>query len=215
VPAATAAGAEAEATAAAVEETGPVAAGFVAGAAAGAVKPRSGGSKAASKGSKRQRRAPASQKQQQQQRQESAVEQQIEGTAAASPEKDAAAAVPAAEPVAEATEAATAAGEIPETAHTQARSKGPQLEKQHPQQKQQPEASVSADEESWRPAEHVLADVTRQQLGVAVGRRATIATLRAGSGAAAAGKGGRQQIAKGAGSTLTPVAFRTRHRHGR
>jgi hypothetical protein len=109
-----------------------------------------------------------------------------------------------------------AAGGVSQTAHTKAHSKGPQSEKQHPQQKQQPEASVSAERETWQPAERVLADVTRQQLGVAVGRRATIATLRAGSGAAAAaGKDGGQQAVKGAGGTLTPVAFRTRHRHAR
>ncbi|KAF6261407.1 P-loop containing nucleoside triphosphate hydrolase protein [Scenedesmus sp. NREL 46B-D3] len=84
---------------------------------------------------------------------------------------------------------------------------------QRDQQQQQPEAV----EETWQPAERVLADVTRQQLGVAVGRRATIATLRAGScaAAAAAGQGGSRQALKGAGGTLTPVAFRTRHRHGR
>jgi hypothetical protein len=168
------------------------------------VKARSGGSKAAGKGSKRQRRAPASQKQQQ----ESAAEQQTEEAAAATSVEEAAAAVPDVEPV-----AAAAAEVVSKTAPANVRRQGPQSEKQQPQQKQQP----GAEEETWQPAERVLADVTRQQLGVAVGRRATIATLRAGSGtaAAASGRDGMQQTAKGAGGTLTPVAFRTRHRHGR
>jgi hypothetical protein len=186
-----------------VEEAAAGAAGFVAGAVAGAVKSQRGSSKAIVKGSKRQRRAPASQKQQQeqQQQQQSVAQQQTEtlSAAAAAEEQEAAAALP----VVKGTAAAAADGAAPRKVRYM-RSEAPLLEQQQP----------DAVEETWRPAERVLADVTRQQLGVAVGRRATIATLRAGSGStAAAGKDGRQQTAMGAGGSLTPVAFRTRHRH--
>eukprot|EP00775_Hariotina_reticulata_P012437 gene12437-12574_t len=80
----------------------------------------------------------------------------------------------------------------------------------------------------WQPAEIVLRDVTRQQLGVPLGRRATIATVAGGQTARTAGpshygaavgkvthsKADAGQLSRIAGG-LTPVAFRTRHRGAR